>query len=81
PAPTWFYQLALAFTSDLRWVALAKTMLLSGLTGLAVFLLARRVAGLAPALGAFAFLSPYLWFYSRDLWDNSFAVPFSAMLL
>lgn len=81
PVPTWIYQLALWLTSDLRSVALMKVTLVTALTGLAIVLLARNVAGLSPALGAFALLSPYLWFYSRDLWDNSFAIPFSAMLL
>lgn len=81
PAPTWIYQAALAVTSDLRLVVVAKVLLTTALTGLALLLLARHVSGLVPSLGAFAFLSPYLWFYSRDLWDNSFAVPFSAMLL
>jgi len=44
-------------------------------------MLASYVPVLSPPLGAFAFLSPYLWFYARDLWDNSFAIPFSVMLL
>lgn len=79
--PTWIYQAALVVTSDLRWVVVGKVVLTTALTGLALLLLARHVSGLVPSLGAFAFLSPYLWFYSRDLWDNSFAIPFSAMLL
>jgi hypothetical protein len=80
PAPTWFYQMALSMTSDLRWVAVARIALVTALTGLAIVILARTLEGLSPVLGAFAFLSPYLWFYSRDLWDNSFAIPLSALL-
>lgn len=79
--PTWIYQAALVVTSDLRWVVVGKVVLTTALTGLALLLLAHHVSGLVPSLGAFAFLSPYQWFYSRDLWDNSFAIPFSAMLL
>jgi hypothetical protein len=88
PAPVWFYQTALAFTHDLPTVVLARTALVTLLTGAALLLLARSLGRaarsspiLAPALGAFAFLSPYLWFYARDLWDNSFAIPLSGMLL
>lgn len=81
PLATWFYQFLLVFTSDLRWVAVAKIVVVSGLSGLALVLLASSVSRLTPVLGAFAFLSPYLWFYARDLWDNSFTTPFSAMLL
>lgn len=83
PAPVWFYQTALSFTRDLRTVAVVRTALVTLLTGAALLLLARALGGqtLAPALGAFAFLSPYLWFYARDLWDNSFSIAFSAVLL
>jgi hypothetical protein len=81
PAPGWFYQLSLAATPDLRRVAVARIIVVTALTGLALTLLAHNMTGLSPVLGAFAFLSPYLWFYARDLWDNSFAIPFSAMLL
>lgn len=81
PVPTWFYQTALSLTSDLRWVAVARIVLVTALTGLALVLVAVSVNGISPALGAFAFLSPYLWFYARDLWDNSFSIPFAGMLL
>lgn len=81
PVPTWFYQVSLAVTPSPILVATVRTILVTGLTALALVMLARSVDGLSPLLGAFAFLSPYLWFYSRDLWDNSFSVPFSAMLL
>jgi len=81
PVPTWIYQGALAFTSDLRVVVVLRALLVTGLTGWALVLLSRALPGVVPALGAFALLSPYLWLYARDLWDNSFAVPFSAMCL
>lgn len=81
PVPTWFYQISLSVTSDLRWVVLARIILITALTALALVLLSRNLDGLTPVLGAFAFLSPYLWFYARDLWDNSFSIPFTAMLL
>ncbi len=80
-APTWFYQAMLLFTSDLRMVVVVKIVLVTVLTGVGLFLLGRSVSGLSLPLGAFAFLSPYLWFYARDLWDNSFGVPLTAMLM
>ena len=81
PAPTWFYQVALLATSDLRWVVVVRTLLVTTATGASLVLLARALPRLVAPLGAFAFLSPYLWFYARDLWDNSFLVPLSALLL
>lgn len=81
PAPTWFYQLSLAFTSDPTLIVFARTLLVTTLTGLALVLLARTLPGVSPPFAAFAFLSPYLWLYARDLWDNSFSVPFVAMAL
>ena len=81
PLPIWLYQLGLSVTSDLRVVASLRAVLVTALSGWALVLLARGVRGVVPVLGAFAFLSPYLWLYSRDLWDNSFGVPFSAMCL
>ncbi|MBT8489018.1 MAG: glycosyltransferase family 39 protein, partial [Gemmatimonadetes bacterium] len=80
-APTWFYQAMLLLTSDLRIVALVKVVFVTLLTGYGLLLLGRSVPRLSTPLGAFAFLSPYLWFYARDLWDNSFAIPFTAMLV
>ncbi|NNM32892.1 MAG: hypothetical protein HKO53_07480 [Gemmatimonadetes bacterium] len=80
-APTWFYQATLLVTSDLRVVAVVKIVLVTLLTGGGLLLLGRSVEGLSLPLGAFAFLSPYLWFYARDLWDNSFGVPLTAVLV
>lgn len=81
PAPTWFYQVSLVFTSDPTLIVFARTLLVTTLTGLALVLLARTLPGVSPLFAAFAFLSPYLWLYARDLWDNSFSVPFVAMAL
>lgn len=81
PAPTWFYQGMLLLTSDLRVVAVVKILLVSLLTGGGLLLLGRSVPRFAVPLAAFAFLSPYLWFYSRDLWDNSFSIPFTTMVV
>jgi hypothetical protein len=81
PAAIWFYQLSLALTHDLGNVALAKIAIVTSLTCVALVLIARAGLPVVPGLGAFALLSPYLWLYARDLWDNSFAIPLSAMLL
>lgn len=79
-APTWFYQAMLLLTSDLRIVVAVKVAVVTLLTACGLLLLARCDPRLSMPMGAFAFLSPYLWFYARDLWDNSFAVPFTVML-
>ena len=81
PLPTWLYQAGLSVTTDLRWIAAARITLITVLSGLALTLLSRAIPGVIPSLGAFAFLSPYLWLYARDLWDNSFSIAWTAMVL
>ena len=81
PAPTWFYQATLLLTSDLRVVAVIKIVLVTLPTAGGLLLLGRSLPGLSLPLAAFAFLSPYLWFYARDLWDNSFSIPFTVMVV
>ena len=32
-------------------------------------------------LAVLVMLSPWMWYYSRQLWDNSFCIPLSAMTI
>ena len=80
PLPTWFYQLVISITTvPENWVLLRAgfmtVMIISGL----VFL--QRGTGLWKWFLPIVMVSPYLWYYSRHLWDNSFLLPFSSLAL
>src|SRR5690606_17924468 len=83
PAATWFYQLALRLGGgDLAFVCLLKTSICGILLWIAsAWLLSLRRPPLSPVILLAAFLSPYLWIYGRDLWDNSFVIPLSALAI
>ena len=79
PFAVWFYQAALKITHDPVALVGIRAFLVTLVTGLSLFWIARLLPRLVAPLGALAFLSPYLWFYSRQLWDNSFCIPLSAL--
>jgi 4-amino-4-deoxy-L-arabinose transferase-like glycosyltransferase len=80
PLPTWIYQALLALTHDLVSVAALRCLLANGVIALSLVWLAHTLV-LPLAFGALLLLSPYLWFYARFLWDNTFLLPLSALLL
>lgn len=77
--PIWIYRgLVLLSHRPEVWVLLKST----ATTAVTVFTLAWffSLYPLLPRLsGILVLASPYLWMYSRDLWDNSFLVPFSGL--
>ncbi len=79
PFAVWFYQAALLLTHDPVALVAIRAFLVTLVTGLSLVWIARLLPRLAAPLGALAFLSPYLWFYSRQLWDNNFCIPLSAL--
>jgi hypothetical protein len=81
PAPLWFYMAAESLTHDLVAIVVLRVIVFMALTAVAIGWLARTCRRLDPLIGALAMLSPYLWFYSRLLWDNSFLIPLSALAL
>jgi hypothetical protein len=80
PLPVWVYQLLLAISGDLLIVVRLHALLVGGITALALAWLARtiRVSGW---LAVVTMLSPWIWLYDRQLWDNSFNICLSAMAL
>ncbi len=79
PIPLWLYQLALGVTHQLVALVFLKAVLMQAgvavaLTGIASRLKLPR----GPIL--LVFLSPLIFFYSRILWDNVFAIPVSALM-
>ncbi len=81
PLPLLFYQLALALLPSLFWVALAKSFLITAGMTVSVVSFLRLFPRVPKVWGIVPFLSPYLWFASRDLWDNSFLLPLSSLSL
>jgi len=80
PLPTWIYQLLLVVTHDPVILTVIHAILLAAGTVLALFWLA-RVTRLWPPFAVVIALSPYVWFYDRQLWDNSFNIPICALVL
>ena len=80
PGAVWFYQLILHITHNPVWLGLIRGLAVTAMTALGLSWLARGAA-LPLWGGVFALLSPYLYIYSRQLWDNNFLIPFVALLL
>jgi hypothetical protein len=78
PVPTWIYQgLLLTTRSPSWWITLhAGFMIVSIAIGL---LLLSRALKLWKWFIPIILASPYLWFYARQIWDNSFILAFSAI--
>lgn len=81
PLPAWIYTGLLYVTDDLIDLVRLRALLVTVLTALAIAWLARVIQHLDPWVGALALLSPYVWFYSRLLWDNTFLIPLSALTI
>lgn len=78
PFAIWVYRLGLSLTHNLLAILTVKIALIASITGLCIYHLAKLCPQLFAPFGVVALLSPYLWFYGRDLWDNSFVIPLSA---
>lgn len=80
PLPIWVYQVLLLLSHDLVWIMWMRILLFMSLLGGSVYWLARstgwwRWGGLA------ALLSPYVYLYARQLWDNSMNIPLGMLSL
>lgn len=80
PLPTWVYQALLLITHDVVIVAALHIVLMTAVTGAALWWLARSL-GLWRGFVAVPLLSPYFWFYARAVWDNTFLLPLGALAL
>jgi hypothetical protein len=78
PFPTWLYQAYLLVSSDLVSLVALRAVLMAAVIALALLWLCRTLNlwpwFIPPLLG-----SPYLWFYARAIWDNTFNIPLSAL--
>jgi hypothetical protein len=80
PLPVWVYQLLLAICGDLLMVVRLHALLVGGITAVALAWLARTMR-VSVWLAVVTMLSPWIWLYDRQLWDNSFNICLSAMAL
>lgn len=80
PAPTWFYQGAVALTRDPVRLVLIHAAVFALVTAAAMLWLARLLR--LDRMFVLAILaSPHLLFYTRMLWDNTFCIPISLLLV
>jgi hypothetical protein len=78
PGVIWSYQLLLATSGNLYVLLAVRILVFMGFTAAVLFWLSRTCklsAWFVPVI----LLSPWIWLFSREFWDNS--VPLSAMLL
>jgi hypothetical protein len=80
PLAAWIDQLLLMFTSNPVIMVAIRALIFSGVTATALFWLCKTLK-FSPWLAVVVMSSPWLWFYSRQLWDNSLCIPFCAMLI
>lgn len=80
PLPTWIYQVAVSVLTTPLEIAFFKSLLITLITVFCLWIWSRYLRAQDKWFVWVALLSPCLWFYSRDLWDNSWGVPFSAVL-
>jgi hypothetical protein len=78
PLPTWIYQGFLLLSHNLSVAVFLRALLVTVAIASSLVWLSRSLS-LWPWFSVPVMLSPYLWFYSRVLWDNSFCIPISAL--
>jgi hypothetical protein len=79
PPPVWLDQIFLTFTHDLILMLAMRTVLFAAMTALALLWLARTLR-LSSWFAVITMLSPWIWLFSRSLWDSTWCIPCSAML-
>ncbi len=80
PTAVWIYEALLALSKNLLVIVRLHALLFALGCGGAVLWLSRLIGKLDAPLAAAALLSPYFWLYSRQLWDNNFLIPLTAVL-
>jgi hypothetical protein len=78
PFAAWFYQISLGITHNAKFLVWIRTEVVASCTAIALLWLARTLR-VSPWLAVMTMLSPWMWIYSRQLWDNSFCIPLSAI--
>lgn len=78
PMAIWFYQLLLGLSHNIFVITLLKSLIT---TGLLLYALSRILDAweLDRRALVLTLLSPYIWFYQRNLWDNSLNLVFLSL--
>jgi hypothetical protein len=71
PLSIYWFRFLLFLTHDLFWVSTLNIVLILVGTLLGLYLLAKELKIDFVRVSAITLLSPFLWFYGRNLWDNS----------
>ena len=80
PLPIWFYKCLLFFSKDLIFIVFLKALLTLSVVFLSLYFIAKKLnLSTYPLLLPLA--SPYLYLYSRTLWDICFLIPISILLM
>lgn len=79
PLAIWLDQILLAFTHNPIVMIAIRAAAFSAITAAALYWLAKTLR-VTPWLAVAIMLCPWLWFFSRQLWDNSLCIPLSALL-
>jgi hypothetical protein len=80
PLPIWIDQVFLLFTRNLITMSAIRAVAVGGLTAVGLLWLSKLLK-VSPWLAVVTMFSPWIWYYSRQLWDNSFCVPLCVLLL
>ena len=80
PVAVWLDQIFLAFTHNPIWMVTIRAGLVTAINAISLFWLCRTLR-VSPWLAVAAMLSPWLYFYARQIWDNSLCIPISALML
>jgi hypothetical protein len=79
PLPIWIDQVFLFFTRNLIVMTAIRAIAVGGLMALGLLWLTRLLK-VSPWLAVVTMFSPWIWYYSRQLWDNSLCIPLSVLL-
>jgi len=80
PIPEQIYQVLALFSHNPIVLVRLHAALLAGCTGGALLYLS-SVLGLSWWYAPLVMLGPFFWFYTRLMWDNTFAIPVGTLLL
>jgi hypothetical protein len=79
PTCVWLDQVFLSFTNNLLTMTVIRTVLAALLTSVGLLWLTRLLR-VRPWLAVIVMVSPWMWYYCRELWDNSLAIPLTALM-
>lgn len=80
PIPSQIYQLLALFSHDPVVLVRLHAMLMVSTTAGALLYLA-NILGISPWFAPMTLAGPFFYFYSRLMWDNTFAIPAGTLLL